>query len=153
MTGLPMFSIRSKTCWPVSACSRPLVGVCTASSLMSAPATKALSPAPVTMTTRTVSSCFSSSIRRRSSSTDSLWSALRTLGRLIVTIATGPPEPSRSSKRCCSVMADLERERIHQPAEDESRHDEPGKEQGAEADLFADVVLRQRRKYQRHEER
>ena len=27
MTGLPMFSIRSKTCCPTSACSRPLVGL------------------------------------------------------------------------------------------------------------------------------
>ena len=88
MTGLPIVSIRSRMCWPRCECSRPPTGVCTASSLMSAPAMKALSPAPVTITARTASSCFSARIARRSSSSVSLLSALRFSGRLMVTTAT-----------------------------------------------------------------
>ena len=49
---------------PGIACSRPPTGVWTESSLMSAPAMNAFSPAPVRMTARTVSLSFSASIVR-----------------------------------------------------------------------------------------
>ena len=68
--------------------SRADIGDWTANSLMSAPATNDLSPAPVMMMTRTDSSCLRSSMARRRSSSVAALSALRTFGRLIVTIAT-----------------------------------------------------------------
>src|SRR5947208_86928 len=133
-----MFSRRSKTCWPMSACSRPLVGVWTASSLMSAPATKALSPAPVRITARTLSSCFRSSTARRSSSIVCEFSALRTLGRLTVTTAIAP---SRSRRRLSKAIAVLQRKRIHQPAENDGRRDESCKHQSPEPHLMSRLVL------------
>src|SRR3954470_1664535 len=54
---------------------------------MSAPATNDFSPAPVRITTRTLSSYLSSRIARRSSSSVRVLSAFSTLGRLMVTIA------------------------------------------------------------------
>src|SRR5947207_1110490 len=101
ITGLPMFSIRSRTCCPRCACSLPCVGLSAASSLMSAPAMNAFSPAPVTITTRTDASCFRCSTACRSSSVVGVSRALRTAGRLMVRIATAP---SRSRRRLSKVI-------------------------------------------------
>ena len=90
MTGFPIRSMRSNTCWPRDACARAPAGVMTASSLMSAPATNDFSPAPVSTTTRTASSCWRSRIAACSSSSVCAFNALRTLGRLIVSVATAP---------------------------------------------------------------
>ena len=81
---------------PGSACSRAAVGVCAASSLMSAPATNDFSPAPVRMTARTVSSRLQIENGAAQLVERLAFSALRTFGRLIVTIAT---PPSRSHVR------------------------------------------------------
>src|SRR4029077_6234470 len=150
ITGLPMFSTRSNTCWPARACSRPLVGVCTASSLMSAPATNDLSPAPVRMTTRTLSSCFRSRRTRRSSSSVCVFSALSTFGRLIVTMATAL---SRSNRRLSKAMANLDRERIHHPAEHDGRCEEAREQQPPEAELVPGFVFGDDREDERHEKR
>src|SRR5499427_5570758 len=152
ITGLPMFSMRSNTCCPVRPCSRPLVGVWTASSLMSAPATNDLSPAPVTITTRIASSASSSTIARRSSSSVCAFSALSTLGRLMVIVATAP---SRSSRRVSKTITNLrlERERIHQPAEDDRGSQEAGEHHPAKSQLLARIVLGDHGEDQRHEER
>src|SRR5713226_3041106 len=50
--GFPIVSSRWKTLWPKSENSLPLTGVCNASSLISAPATNAFSPAPVLIIAR-----------------------------------------------------------------------------------------------------
>src|SRR5262245_3335307 len=68
---------------------------------MSAPATKAFSPAPVTTIARTPSSCLRSRTTRRSSSRVWELRAFSTRGRLIVTNATGP---SRSTSRFSKGM-------------------------------------------------
>src|SRR6516225_4726315 len=68
---------------------------------MSAPATNDLSPVPVTMTTRTCSSCLTSRIARRSSSSVRVFKALSTFGRLIVTIVVAS---SRSISRLSKVI-------------------------------------------------
>src|SRR5215472_7989765 len=148
MTGFPRFSMRSKTCWPASACSRPLLGVWTASSAMSAPATNDRSPAPVSTIARIDSSALSSSIARCSSSSVREFNAFSTFGRLMVRTATAP---SRSTIRCSNVMRS-ERKGVHQPAEDEGRHDEPAEHQAAKPQLFDHVVLGDDREHQRHEE-
>src|SRR5262249_55563570 len=140
------------TCWPRIACSRPPIGVIAASSLMSAPATNDLSPAPVSTSARTASSCFRSRTARRSSSSVAVSSAFRTFGRLMVTTATAP---SRSTSRCSKLISDRpsERERIHQPSEHHR-----GGEKGAEhhrggPDLLTPLVLQQRGEHDRHEQR
>src|SRR5262245_30846664 len=69
---------------------------------MSAPATNDLSPAPVRTITRTASSRFNSSTARRRSSRVEWLRALRTFGRLIVTMATAE---SRSISRLSKVIA------------------------------------------------
>ena len=84
-----------------SQCSRPLVGVCRASSLMSAPATNAFSPAPVMTTTRTASSSPSAVNVWCSSSRVCELMAFRTPGRLNVTRATAS---SRSTRRVFNVL-------------------------------------------------
>ena len=68
---------------------------------MSAPATNDFSPAPVRITTRTLSSCLSSRIARRRSSSVWVLSAFSTFGRLIVTIAVAP---SRSISRLSKAI-------------------------------------------------
>src|SRR5712692_7681722 len=50
--GFPIVSSKWKTPWPKSENSFPFTGVCNASSLISAPATNAFSPAPVRISTR-----------------------------------------------------------------------------------------------------
>ena len=65
ITGLPSCSIASKICWPRRACSLPSTGVCTASSLMSAPATNDFSPAPVSTIARTPASALNAGDRGR----------------------------------------------------------------------------------------
>src|ERR1700687_1189922 len=156
MTGFPRFSMRSNTCCPASAWSRPDAGVCTASSLMSAPATNDLSPAPVRITARTSSSRFKSRATRRSSSRVRALRALRTLGRLIVTSATAP---SRSRSRLSTVMtgtslySSLEGKRGPSPAEYIRGDEEAGEEHAAESKLRPRVVFTEERKHQRHEQR
>src|SRR4051812_24458209 len=140
----------SNTCWPASAKARAVVAVCTASSLMSAPATNALSPAPVRMTARTPSSSFRSSIVRRSASSVSAFRALRTLGRLNVTVATAP---LRSTSRTSEDMGASERERIHEPAERGGRQHEAAEHQPAQPRLFAGIVFGDHREDERHEKR
>ena len=88
MTGFPRVSISRSAAWPSLEDASPWSGVITASSLMSAPATKAFSPAPVRITTPT--SAFSRSEEKTAwiSRTVFSFSAFNTLGRLIVTRAT-----------------------------------------------------------------
>src|SRR5262249_14376743 len=143
----------SKTRCPTSACSRPAGGVCRASSLMSAPATKAFSPAPVMTIARTSWSRLNSSAARSSSSSVAVFSAFRTLGRLMVTVAT---RASRSRRRLSKGMKRLnyigiegflfrkprsQWERIHQPTEHDRGDHEPAEEQPAKPKLIADLVL------------
>ena len=95
MTGFPSRSIRSNTPCPSSACALPASGVSVESSLMSAPATNAFSPAPVRMTTRTASSACSARIACPSSASVAALSALSTFGRLTVTVARAPSSSTR----------------------------------------------------------
>ena len=84
-TGLPRFSMRSSTPCPKRLdCSASNAVTC-ASSLMSAPAMKALSPAPVRMTPRIAASSRASSNAVRRSFHVGVFRALSTLGRLTVT--------------------------------------------------------------------
>jgi hypothetical protein len=96
ITGFPSRSIRSNSAWPCRACSRPATGVCTASSLMSAPATNDFSPPPVRTMARTSASSRAAAISRSSSASVAAFSALSTFGRLIVIVRT---PPSRSTSR------------------------------------------------------
>src|SRR5687768_15053205 len=68
---------------------------------MSAPATKAFSPAPVSTTARTPASSLNAVMARASSVSVWLFKALRTFGRLRVTMATAS---SRSIRRLSKVM-------------------------------------------------
>ena len=92
-TGLPSRSIRSSTRCPRIDRSCPSTGVCVASSPMSAPATKAFSPAPVRITPRTDASAPSAAKTASSSSITRSFRAFSFSGRLTVTMAT----PSRLS--------------------------------------------------------
>src|SRR6187397_1569892 len=87
MTGFPQRSRRRNTACPASARFWPPVTPCSVNSLMSAPATKALLPVPVTMTPRIAGSV---SIRVTASPSSAMTMALRALslsGRLMVTRA------------------------------------------------------------------
>src|SRR5688572_18119451 len=68
---------------------------------MSAPATKAFSPAPVSTTARTAASSLNAVMARASSVSVWLFKALRTFGRLRVTMATAS---SRSIRRLSKVI-------------------------------------------------
>src|SRR5580658_1327259 len=85
ITGLPRFSIRSSTACPRCAYSLPETASCFASSPMSAPATKAFSPAPVKIATRIEVSFLISRNAVPNSSIVAMLSALSTFGRLTVT--------------------------------------------------------------------
>src|SRR6266478_1987033 len=85
--GFPIVSSRWKTPCPKSENSLPLTGVCSASSLISAPATNAFSPAPVRINTRTESSARASSSACCNSSIVLRFRAFSTFGRLKVTYA------------------------------------------------------------------
>src|SRR5216683_2646373 len=85
--GFPIVSSKWKTLWPKSENSFPFTGVCNASSLISAPATNAFSPAPVRISTRTAASSRASSNACCNSSTVLRFSALSTFGRLKVMYA------------------------------------------------------------------
>jgi hypothetical protein len=97
-TGLGQLSTVFISFWPRSASGRACSGVCLASSPMSAPATKAFSPAPVTMTARTAVSAPTASKQCCSSPIVASFSALSLSGRLTVTKAM----PSRSLRRMFS---------------------------------------------------
>jgi hypothetical protein len=88
MDGLPMVSRRRNTLWPNSAVRRPMTGSTLASSAMSAPETNDFSPAPVRMSTRTLSSFSAAASAWSSSRTVCAESAFRTSARLMVTVAT-----------------------------------------------------------------
>ena len=85
--------MRSSTFCPRIERSLPSTGLCVDSSAMSAPATKAFSPAPVRMAPRTCGSEPMAAKAASSSSTVRSLSAFSFSGRLMVTIAT----PSRVS--------------------------------------------------------
>ena len=68
---------------------------------MSAPAMNDFSPAPVMITTRTPSSSLTARMARRSSSSVCALSAFRTLGRLMVMVATAP---SRSNEQVLEIV-------------------------------------------------
>ena len=89
MTGLPMFSIRSKTCWPRSACSLPCAGRLHRQLVDVGAGDERLLAGAGDDDARTAASCFSSSTARRSSSMVGVLSALRTCGRLMVTNGDG----------------------------------------------------------------
>src|SRR5690606_28134755 len=82
--------------WPARETCTPSIGPMRDSSPMSAPATNAFSPLPVTMTTRTLSSSRTSRTARSSWLTVSAFSALSLSGRFTVMIAI--PSLSRSSR-------------------------------------------------------
>jgi cytochrome bd-type quinol oxidase subunit 1 len=90
ITGLPRFSTRSSTSCPELLDRSASIALACASSLMSAPATNALSPAPVRMTPRTASSSRACSKAVRRSFHVGVFRALSTLGRLTVTEAIAP---------------------------------------------------------------
>src|SRR5262245_53646491 len=103
---------------------------------MSAPATKARSPAPVTITTRTLASDASSVIARSRSSSIARLSAFNACGRLNVTIATAGFALSRSTPIVSSMG-----KRKHQPADHDGDQHEADKHQPAEPELLASIVL------------
>src|SRR5207249_9896397 len=107
ITGLPRFSIRARTRGPKVLDFSASTALTCASSLMSAPAMNALSPAPVRMTPRTAaSSCASSNAALRSSHV-LLFRALRTFGRLRVTQAMAPFLAYKIVSRFSSVVVVL----------------------------------------------
>src|SRR5208282_2757492 len=85
ITGLPRISIKSSTACPRCAYSLPETASCFASSPISAPATKAFSPAPVRIATRIEASDLMSVNAPRNSSMVAMLSALSTFGRFTVT--------------------------------------------------------------------
>src|SRR6266850_1149586 len=87
---------------PPAACCAPVIGVCLASTLMSGPAMKALSPAPVRIATRTSSSVFTCSKAVRSSCIVLSFKVFRTEGLLTVIKAM----PSFFSNRRFSNILD-----------------------------------------------
>src|SRR5580698_1319085 len=87
MTGIGRSSKLSITRWPRREKSSPSTADIFAIAAISAPATKALSPAPVTMSTRTEGSCRTSRITRAISSSTSRLSAFSALGRFTVSVA------------------------------------------------------------------
>src|SRR5690606_32413480 len=89
----------------------PPMGRICASSPMSAPATNAFSPAPVTKIPRTWSSCARDRNARSISATVSAFRALSLSGRLIVRVAT-PSRCSIAMKRYESVCAMMGRRRF-----------------------------------------
>jgi hypothetical protein len=102
MTGLPAAAIRSKTACPRRARARPVTAVARDSSLMSAPAMKALSPAPVSRMTRTSGSASRLVTAASMSPRVASFNALRTAGRLMVSVATAP---SRATSTGGSALA------------------------------------------------
>src|SRR2546422_2625627 len=95
ITGLPHVSSRRSTAWPRSARALPSNGPCLARSPMSAPATKALGPAPVRIAPRMSSPVATRSATAARSAITWSFSALSLSGRLMVITAT----PSLISKR------------------------------------------------------
>jgi hypothetical protein len=95
ITGFGYAATSSKTRRPVIV-SRCSSGVRSANSPMSAPATNAFSPAPVSTSTRTPSSSRSASSAAISSARTRPFSALRFSGRSMVRTATAPSRSRRS---------------------------------------------------------
>src|SRR5438046_607834 len=95
MTGLPQVSKRRSIAWPRSARALPSNGPCFARSPMSAPATNAFCPAPVSIAPLIASSVATRSAASASSSTTWSFRAFSLSGRLMVISAT----PSLISNR------------------------------------------------------
>jgi len=87
ITGLPSVSMRLIASWPDTEYSLPAMGVSADSSLMSAPATNALGPAPVMINAWTPASPPAAATARSSSRTVRLSSALSLSGRLMMIVA------------------------------------------------------------------
>src|SRR6266446_3499568 len=87
ITGLPRFSMRSRTLWPKRLARAASKAASVASSVMSAPAMNAFSPAPVRIAPRIAASSRTSSNAVRRSFHVGVFSALSAFGRLIVTYA------------------------------------------------------------------
>ena len=111
MTGFGNRSMKRKISCPRDAVALPLIGFIRASSAMSAPATNAFSPPPVTMTAFTLSSARAALKALSISATVCALSAFKTFGRSIVTIRT----PSRFSVLTLSIFADLSQTRMSAP--------------------------------------
>src|SRR5258705_9103308 len=114
--GFVIFSRRAKTCWPEKARSFAAKGCILASSLMSAPATKAFSPAPVTTRQRRAASASTSSNAAASSRSVCAFRAFITFGRFTVTNATAPARSRRMfSKPTAPVLvpADADDRALH----------------------------------------
>ena len=88
MVAQGMSSSMAVSTWPSSLNSRAVQGVIGAISEMSAPATKALSPAPVRITARLESAASRTACK--SSRRVALLSAFSAFGRFTVIVATGP---------------------------------------------------------------
>src|SRR2546429_9683204 len=93
--------------WPWRLLSSASAGVSLAISAMSAPAAKALSPAPVRMTPCTAASSRASLNASFSSAMVALLRALSTFGRLIVTYAIAPFFSYRTFSRVGAAVAVL----------------------------------------------
>src|SRR5437899_9171980 len=118
---------------------------------MSAPAMNDFSPAPVSTTTRTLSSCFIWRATRLSSSSVGAFNAFNTFGRFTVTIATAPLCSRRRLSK--DIARNLERKRPHQPAEHDRRRDEAREQHPAKPQLLPRIVLGERGEDERHEKR
>src|ERR1700683_5044648 len=150
MTGFPSCSIRLNNAWPRRACARPPTGGWTDSSLMSAPATKDFSPAPVSTTTRTSSRRAASPNTSSSSARVRASSAFNTFGRLIVTTRTAPScSTSTFSKAItCEVWHTASmKDAVHEPADRIRAEDQPAKHPHGQSDLIASLVAQQRREH------
>jgi hypothetical protein len=99
--GLPSVSSRDMTPWPRRANARAVSGVSADSSEMSAPATKARSPAPVTIRLRTSRSLAAPFSTLESSSRTAWLNAFSAFGRFTVIRRTGP------SRSTISVWCDI----------------------------------------------
>src|SRR5579862_6791208 len=97
ITGAAMPAMTSPSRCASDARAPASAGVMAAIALTSAPATKALSPAPVRITQRTAGSPASAVNASSSACNVGPSSALSARGRLTVTVATGPPPPSTSA--------------------------------------------------------
>src|SRR5262245_8574785 len=63
------------------------------------------------------------------------------------------PQSHRVFTACAIPSGGSQRQRIHQPPEDDGCRDEPAEHDGAGAELRARIVAQQHRKDERHEER
>ena len=103
-TGLGMRSMRRIRRWPTSEKSRAWTGLRPDISAMSAPATKAFAPAPVSTTARTASSAAAASKAACRASSVARFSAFSLSGRLTVTTRTAPWSAMRTGSGMGSLV-------------------------------------------------